>query len=51
MSNKNVGQVKWFNNKIGYGFITLMIPTFLEYDIIKTDDKVLGDLIEVLAFC
>ena len=32
------------------GFITLMIPTFLEYDIIKADDKVLGDLIEVLAF-
>ena len=24
MSNKNIGQVKWFNNKIGYGFITLL---------------------------
>ena len=22
MSNKNIGQVKWFNNKIGYGFVT-----------------------------
>jgi len=22
MSDKKIGQVKWFNNKIGYGFIT-----------------------------
>ena len=22
--SKNIGQVKWFNNKIGYGFITLL---------------------------
>tara|TARA_Y100000741_G_scaffold340835_1_gene302700 strand:+ start:571 stop:873 length:303 start_codon:yes stop_codon:yes gene_type:complete len=22
--SKNTGQVKWFNNKIGYGFITLI---------------------------
>lgn len=24
MSSKHIGQVKWFNNKIGYGFITLL---------------------------
>ena len=24
MSEKHTGQVKWFNNKIGYGFITKM---------------------------
>ena len=22
--SKHIGQVKWFNNKIGYGFITLL---------------------------
>lgn len=24
MTTKHIGQVKWFNNKIGYGFITLI---------------------------
>jgi cold shock CspA family protein len=24
MSSKHFGQVKWFNNKIGYGFITMI---------------------------
>ena len=33
--NKNTGQVKWFNNKIGYGFITLLN---------KTDKSVLRDI-------
>ena len=39
---RHVGQVKWFNNKAGYGFITMSgsnTDIFIHYSTVKVDDS------------
>ena len=52
-STKQVGMVKWFNNKSGYGFITLMTPheEFSNPDIFSHHSSIsaAGDLYKYLV--